>query len=227
VKLRAWHEWSKGFFAAASPQILSPDCVARAPRDSAPDLRKARRALQRIDPDFALVPVSERVPAPPTELLTVFALKCCPTVLSNVMRALSETEVGLLTLEKKRLDGKTLPLWKAFFCLDCGVIGDGSAECPACKSQALVRLARVLGGILLAHRTRQFQKCEGALFDTMITIELRQVDGKDLSILLERLVSVIGPKLARDQNTFHTDVRPMIDGVKLQDALHFPERDAA
>jgi len=136
-------------------------------------------------------------------------------------------EAGVLTLEKNRSDGEILPLWKAFFCLDCGVIGRERDACRACNGQSLVGLARVLGGILLAHRTRQFQKSEAALFDVGIRIELRQMEVKDVSTMLERLVGVIGPQLARDRNSFHADVTPMTEGVNLQDPLCFPDRDAA
>jgi hypothetical protein len=131
-------------------------------------------------------------------------------------------------LAKNRSDAEILPLWNAVFCLDCEVISSSRGdECPACKSRSLVSLARMLGGSLLAHRALQFQKRESGLFDITITIELKQMHGKDLRIMLERLATVIGPKLARDRSTFHIDVKPAVDRVNLQDSLHFPEREAA
>jgi hypothetical protein len=65
------------------------------------------------------------------------------------------------------------------------------------------------------------------LFDITITVELQQTYAKDLTTTLERLTSVISPKLARDQATFHVNVKPSKDALKLQASLRFPERDAA
>jgi hypothetical protein len=83
----------------------------------------------------------------------------------------------------------------------------------------------MLGGSLLAHRAHQER--ESGLFDITITIELQQMHAKDLSTTVERLTSVIGPKLARDQASFHINVKPAVDRLDLQPSLCFPERDAA
>ena len=126
------------------------------------------------------------------------------------------------------LDAGALPLWNAVFCLDCEVISNSRGdECPACKSRSLVSLARMLGGSLLAHRAQTFQECEGGLFDITITVELQEMRAKDLSTTVERLTSVIGPRLARDRASFHVNVKPSVHKINLQPALCFPERDAA
>jgi hypothetical protein len=85
----------------------------------------------------------------------------------------------------------------------------------------------MLGGSLLAHRAQQFQEGERRLFDITITVELQQMHAKDLSTTVERLTGVIGPKLARDQATFHISVKPTVDKPYLQGLLRFPERGAA
>jgi hypothetical protein len=124
-------------------------------------------------------------------------------------------------------DAGVLPLWNAVFCLDCEVISRSRGdECAACKSHSLVSLARVLGGSLLAHRAQHFQKWESGLFDVTITIEL-QMHAKDLSTTVERLASVISPKLAGDRTSFHINVKPAVDKLDLQPSLYFQERDAA
>jgi hypothetical protein len=134
----------------------------------------------------------------------------------------------MLDLTKNRLDAGGLPLWNAVFCLDCEVISSTrSDECPVCSGRSLVSLARILGGSLFAHREHQFQECEHTLFDITIAIELQQMDAKDLTTTLERLSSVIGPKLAREQGMFHIDVKPSPDRLKSQGLLGFPEREAA
>ena len=125
---------------------------------------------------------------------------------------------------RNHLDAGVLPLWNAVFCLDCEFIsGSRGDECAACKSRSLVSLARMLGGSLLAHRAQHFQE----LFDITITVELQEMHAKDLSTTVERLTSVIGPKLARGRASFHVNVKPAADKIDLQPPLCFPERDAA
>jgi hypothetical protein len=129
---------------------------------------------------------------------------------------------------KSRFDKGGLPLWNAIFCLDCEVISNSQGdECPVCKSRSLVSLARMLGGSLFAHREQESQAHENELFDITITVDLQQMYGKDLTATLERLTGVIAPKLARDQATFHINVKPSEDRPKLQGSLSFPERNAA
>lgn len=124
--------------------------------------------------------------------------------------------------------GVLLPLWKAVMCLDCEVISAGRGdECPACKSRSLVSLARMLGGSLLAHKLQHSHECESGLFDITITIELQQMPAKDLSTTVERLTSVVGPKLATDRALFHITAKPARDKLDLQPSLGFLERDAA
>ena len=129
---------------------------------------------------------------------------------------------------KNPQDRDLLPLWNAVFCLDCEVISTTRGdECPACKSRSLVSLERMLGGSLLAHRAQQGQEGESGLFDITITVELQQVHAKDLSTTVERLTSVIGPKLARDRASFHLNVKPAVDKGRMQPSFYFPEREAA
>jgi hypothetical protein len=85
----------------------------------------------------------------------------------------------------------------------------------------------MLGGSLFAHRAQHFQELEGGLFDVTITVELQEVHAKELSTTVERLTSVIAPKLARDRASFHVNVKPAVDKLDLQPPLCFPERDAA
>ena len=127
---------------------------------------------------------------------------------------------------KNHLDAGVLPLSNAVFCLDCEVISTSRGdECAACKSRSLVSLARMLGGSLLVHRTQQ--NCDSGLFEITITIELQQVQAQDLNTTVERLTSVIGPRLARDRASFHISVKPALDKLDVQPSLSFSDRDAA
>jgi hypothetical protein len=85
----------------------------------------------------------------------------------------------------------------------------------------------MLEGSLLAHRAQHLQERKNGLFDITITIELQQMHAKNLSTTVERLTSVIGPKLALDRASFHIKVKPAVDKLDLQPSLCFPERDAA
>jgi hypothetical protein len=134
----------------------------------------------------------------------------------------------MLALTTNRLDRGGLPVWNAVFCLDCELISNSrGGECPICNGRSLVSLARILGGSLFAHREREFQQCGDGLFDITITVELHHTQAKDLTTTLERLTSVIGPKLAREQARFHINVKPSADRLKSQSCFCFPERDAA
>jgi len=134
----------------------------------------------------------------------------------------------MIPLSKERPDPDGLPLWNAVFCLDCELINNGqSNECPACGGRSIVSLFRIIGGSLYAHREHQSRERENELFDITITVELQRMFAKDLTATLERLTTVIGPKLARDQAAFHVNVKPSEDRFKLQGLLRFPERDAA
>ena len=85
----------------------------------------------------------------------------------------------------------------------------------------------MLGGSLLAHKAQQSHPSKTGLFDVTIAVELQQMHAKDLSTTVERLTSVIGPKLAEDRASFHLNVKPAVDKLDLQPSLCFLEREAA
>jgi hypothetical protein len=121
-----------------------------------------------------------------------------------------------------------LPLLNAVFCLDCEVISNSQSEdCPVCRGRSLVNLARMLGGSLFAHRAQRFHEHESALFDVTVTVELQEMFAQNLTTMLERISTVIAPQLARDQATFHINVKPTTDRRNLQRSLFSPEREAA
>jgi hypothetical protein len=162
-------------------------------------------------------------------ILTAYRFEHDAVFLLTIAAPISATGlVYMFTATRKHLDAEVLPLWNAVFCLDCEVISSSRGEqCVACKGRSLVSLARMLGGSLLAHQAQHFQAWESGLFDIAITIELQQMHPKDVSTTVERLTTVIGPKLARDRASFHINVKPAADKLDLQPSLCFPERDAA
>ena len=127
---------------------------------------------------------------------------------------------------RNHLDAGVLPLSSAVFCRDCEVISSSRGdECAVCKSRSIVSLDRILGGSLLAHKAKQDR--DSWFFDIAITIELQQMNAKDLTATVERLTSVIGLNLAQERASFHIAVKPAMDAVDLQPSLCFPEREAA
>jgi hypothetical protein len=87
-----------------------------------------------------------------------------------------------------------------------------------------VSLARMLGGSLLAHKALQLQG-ESVAFDVSIAVELKQMHARDLSTTVERLTSVIGPRLSRQEASLHVNVQPTVRSV--QQSFYFSEQDAA
>ena len=55
----------------------------------------------------------------------------------------------------------------------------------------------MLGGTLLAHKAARFDKRVRVLFDIHITVELKQVEARDLNAAVEGITGVIGPLLDR------------------------------
>ena len=130
----------------------------------------------------------------------------------------------MYTEPRNQREREVLPLSNAVFCLDCESISNSRTdECSACKSRSVVSLARMLGGSLLVHRAQQ--ESESALFDVTINVELQHMPARDLSTTIERLTSVIGPRLARGGASFHVNVNPTSGNV--QQSFYFPERNAA
>jgi hypothetical protein len=71
----------------------------------------------------------------------------------------------------------------------------------------------------IRHSTPCVNSChpsETALFDVTIAVELQQMHAKDLSTTVERLTSLMGPKLAGDRASFHTNVKPAADKLDPQ-----------
>lgn len=134
----------------------------------------------------------------------------------------------MLTLSQNRPDNAGLSLWSAIFCLSCELISSSSGdECPVCNGRSLIRLARILGSTLFGRLEQQSREGDDGLFDVTVTIELQQMNAKEVTTTLERFTGVIGPKLARDQARYRASVQPAVQGVRLQRSLCFPDQDAA
>jgi hypothetical protein len=106
-------------------------------------------------------------------------------------------------------DLDAVPLHRAVLCINCECITNGlSDECLVCGSHSLFNLARLLGGTELSHKAYLSKKKERVvLFDAEITINLKQIEPKDLSATVEGIASLIAPSLGR---SFHINVEPIV-----------------
>jgi RNA polymerase subunit RPABC4/transcription elongation factor Spt4 len=107
-------------------------------------------------------------------------------------------------------DPATLSLLNAVLCVDCeSVSSTPTDECPVCGSRAILSLVRMLGGSLLVRRAERSNNADGGLrFDVDIAIALKQVEGKDMNVVLQGITNLIGPKL-RQGASFHVSVEPV------------------
>jgi hypothetical protein len=107
-----------------------------------------------------------------------------------------------------------VPLCYAVFCLDCEAISNTPRdECPSCKGHSLVSLARMLGGSILGQSPSRLGQCASLSFDITITVGLQQMHAEDLNTALERLSTMVGPRLGRARASVHIDVEPKVDDL--------------
>jgi hypothetical protein len=113
---------------------------------------------------------------------------------------------------KRQTDSGAVPLQSAVLCVDCESVTDSRFdECPVCGSRSLLSISRILGGTLLSHKAHGPEKDENiVLFNLEITIDLKQLEPKDLSATVEGVASLIGPSLRRGRACCHINVEPMI-----------------
>jgi hypothetical protein len=114
---------------------------------------------------------------------------------------------------ENQMDAEVIPLQSAVLCVDCESVSDSRFdECPVCRSHSLLSIARMLGGTLLPEKAACPTKGENiGLFDLEITIDLKQIEPKDINAAVEGITSLIGPRLGRSGASFHINVEPVVD----------------
>lgn len=109
--------------------------------------------------------------------------------------------------DSKHSDG--VALQNAVLCVDCEFVSTSRGdECPVCGGHSLLNLAGPVGGSLLDYKVSRSHKDKLVLFDLHITIDVQQMEGRDLSVALERISAVVASKLARGLATLHINVEP-------------------
>ena len=113
---------------------------------------------------------------------------------------------------KKPPTSAALPLKGAVLCVNCECVSSGHFdECPVCGSRSLLNIGQMLGGAPLSEMPVPATTGGGVVrFDLTITIELKQMDTKDVNTALERITRLIGPRLGQGSAAFHTKVEPVV-----------------
>ncbi len=121
------------------------------------------------------------------------------------------------TMENKA-DVDSILLQSAFLCVDCeSVSNTHKNECPICGSHSLLSLAGMMGGTLLEYKASRLEKEILLLFDLDIRIEVKDIEGRDLSAVIEGVTSLIRPKLGRNRASFHINVEPVGSGTMYEE----------
>jgi hypothetical protein len=71
----------------------------------------------------------------------------------------------------------------------------------------------MLGGSILDQPSNRLGQCASLSFDITITVGLQQMHAEDLNTALERLSTMVGPRLGRARASVHIDVEPKVDDL--------------
>jgi hypothetical protein len=114
-------------------------------------------------------------------------------------------------VSRKPPSSGALPLQGAVLCVNCECVSNGRLdECPVCGSRSLLNIGQMLGGTPLSEQPADVAADHNAVrFDLTITIELKQLDSKDVNTALERITRLIGPRLGQGRAYLHANVEPL------------------
>jgi hypothetical protein len=110
-------------------------------------------------------------------------------------------------MPKKPPQSEAVPLQGAVLCVNCECVSSGRFdECPVCGSRSLLNIGQMLGGEPLSEGT---DPQPGLLFDLTFTIELKQMNSKDVNAAVDRITRLIGPRLGQGRACLHINVEPV------------------
>jgi hypothetical protein len=111
---------------------------------------------------------------------------------------------------RKKSASVAVPLQGAVLCVNCECVTSGRFdECPVCGSHSLLGIGQMLGGTPLSDQAASPKDQNVVLFDLTITLELRQMNPRDINAALERITRLIGPRLGQGRACFHVNVEPV------------------
>ncbi|MGC2209933.1 MAG: hypothetical protein WA532_07455 [Candidatus Korobacteraceae bacterium] len=110
---------------------------------------------------------------------------------------------------KKEATPGAVPLEGAVLCVNCECVSSGRFdECPVCGSRQLLNIGQMLGGEPLSEEPTP-PTGDGVLFDLTISIELKQMNSKDVNAAVDRISRLIGPRLGHGRAGLHINVEPV------------------
>ena len=112
---------------------------------------------------------------------------------------------------------ETVSLQTAVLCIDCELVTDSRCDaCPVCGGHSLLSLAGIVGGALVDYKGANRRGQELRLFNLHISIAVTQLEGGELTAMIERLSKIAASKLATNRATLHISVEPVVSesGVK-------------
>jgi hypothetical protein len=114
--------------------------------------------------------------------------------------------------DKKQADSGAVPLQSDVVGIEGESITDNQVdECPLCGSRSLLGIAKLLDNTLPLHKAYSANKDENTvLFDLEFTIDLKQMELKDLNAAIQHINSLIGARLVRGRARCHIDVQPVV-----------------
>jgi hypothetical protein len=112
----------------------------------------------------------------------------------------------------RKADLGAVPLQGAVLCVNCECVTDSRFdECLVCGSRSLFSLARMLGGTQLSSTATRSNRGENiALLDVEISVNLKQIEPRDLNAAIESITNLIGPTLGQGRACFHIKVEPVL-----------------
>ena len=107
---------------------------------------------------------------------------------------------------KKEPSPEAVPLQGAVLCVNCECVSSGRFdECPVCGSRSLLNIGQMLGGVPLSEEPTP----DGLLFDLTISIELKQMNSRDVNAAVDRITRLVGPRLGQGSACLHINVEPV------------------
>jgi hypothetical protein len=120
---------------------------------------------------------------------------------------------------KKEADSDAVPLQSVVVCIGCESVMDSRfEECPLCGSRSLVGIARMLGKALPLHKADCSTEQENIVrFDLEFTIDVEQMELKDLNAAIQHISSLIGARLVQGRARCHINVEPAVGRCKVDE----------
>ena len=112
---------------------------------------------------------------------------------------------------------ETVPLQNAVLCVDCELVTcSRNDECPVCGGRSLLSLAGIIGGTLVDFKQTRLDRQRLLLFDLKIELEMSQLEGRELSAVVEAIGKIVAPKLGRNRASLHMSVNPVESTIPLK-----------